>query len=87
MNPARTMKTPNNYKELRAMIQATRDDNGDLIASMPHDAKTPGQRALAKKHGSPRMFAQACVNAIGEISCLEAHTAIAKYKKQWEEAP
>jgi hypothetical protein len=80
------MKTPNNENELRAMIQATRDDNGDLIASMPHDAKTPGQIALKKKHGSPRMFAQACVNAIGEISCLEAHSAISRYKEQWEKA-
>lgn len=70
----------------RQMIEETRADNGDLIASMPHDATNDAQRALAKKHGSPRMFAQSCVNAIGEISCLEAHTAIQKYLKQWEDA-
>ena len=71
-------------EQIRAMIQATRDNNGDLVASMPHDATTPAQEALKKKHGSPRTFAQACVNAIGEISCLEAHRAIADYKAQWD---
>jgi hypothetical protein len=79
-----------NHEEAANMIRQMRDevraDNGDLIASMPHDAKTPGQKKLAKKHGSPRMFAQAVVNAIGEISCLEAHTAIARYKKEWDKA-
>lgn len=53
---------------------------------MPHDAVNSAQRELVFKHGSPRMFAQACINAIGEISCLEAHMAIAKYKKEWEAA-
>jgi hypothetical protein len=71
---------------IRQMRDEVRADNGDMIASMPHDAKTPGQEALKKKHGSPRVFAQACVNAIGEISCLEAHTAIARYKEQWDKA-
>jgi hypothetical protein len=77
------MKTPSN-EEIQAMIQATRDDNGDVIAELPHDATNPAQEALKAKHGSPRSFAQKCVNAIGEISCLEAHAAIAKYRAEWD---
>lgn len=74
-------------KIIRDAIMETRRDNDGLIASMPDASKTSeAQKKLAAKHGSPREFAQACVNAIGEISCLEAHTAIAKYKKQWEAA-
>lgn len=73
-------------KQMAEMIDQIRADNGDLIASMPTDATTPGQEELKRKHGSPRAFAQACNNAIGEISCLEAHTAIAEYKAKWDAA-
>ena len=73
-------------KQMADMIDQIRADNGDLIASMPCDAETPGQEALKAKHGSPRAFAQACNNAIGTISCLEAHTAIAEYKAKWDAA-
>jgi len=76
-----------NTKDLiKAAIDAVREQNGDLIASMPTDATTPGQEALKAEHGSPRAFAQACNNAIGEISCLQAHTAIAEYKAKWDAA-
>ena len=79
--------TQEELKKQRAeMIDQIRADNGDLIASMPTDATTPGQEELKRKHGSPRAFAQACNNAIGEISCLEAHTAIAEYKAKWDAA-
>lgn len=77
------MNTPTK-EQIAAMIQATRDNNGDLVASMPHDATNAAQEALKAKHGSPRAYAQACVNAIGEISCLQAHEAIAKYKAEWD---
>ena len=73
-------------EEIKAAIDAIREDNGDLIASMPTDAATPGQEELKRKHGSPRAFAQACNNAIGEISCLEAHTAIQDYLTKWNAA-
>lgn len=71
-------------KQMAEMIDQIRADNGDLIASMPCDATTPGQEALKAKYGSPRAFAQACNNRIGEISCLEAHTLIAEYKATWD---
>jgi hypothetical protein len=76
-----------NAKELiKSAIDAVREQNGDLIASMPTDATTPGQEELKRKHGSPRAFAQACNNAIGEISCLEAHEAIQDYLAKWNNA-
>jgi len=73
-------------EEIKAAIDAIREDNGDLIASMPTDATTPGQEELKRKHGSPRAFAQACNNAIGTISCLEAHTSIQDYLTKWNAA-
>lgn len=76
----------NMQQQIKAAIDAIRADNGDLIASMPTDATTPGQEELKRKHGSPGVFAQACNNAIGTISCLEAHTAIQKYLNEWNEA-
>ena len=48
---------------IREMVRLTREDNADVIAEMPNKSKTPGQRALQKKHGTPRAFATACVNA------------------------
>lgn len=76
----------NMQQQIKAAIDAIRADNGDLIASMPTDSTTPGQEELKRKHGSPRAFAQACVNAIGTISCLEAHTAIQDYLTKWNAA-
>lgn len=71
---------------IRQAIRATRDDHADVIASMPNEATTAGQRALRKKHGTPRAFARSVVNAIGEISVLEANVAIKKYRDEWEAA-
>jgi hypothetical protein len=77
----------NEYVQLiRRMIEDTRADNEDLIMSLPNKAETDAQRELQAKHGTPREFAQACVNAIGEITCLEAHTAIERMLKRWLEA-
>ncbi len=77
----------NDYQKLyRDSIMEVRRDNEGLVASMPSVAKTEAQKELAKKHGTPREFAQACVNAIGEITCLEAHEAISRYQKKWNAA-
>jgi hypothetical protein len=80
------MNLDNVPEEVRRAIEETRADNADLINEMPNKATSAAQRILQAEHGTPREFAQACVNAIGEITCLEAHTAIQKYRKQWEEA-
>ena len=71
---------------IREAIHQTRDDHADVIAMMPDKATTAGQRALQKKHGTPRAFARAVVNAIGEISILEAQLAIRKYRDEWQAA-
>ena len=71
---------------IRQAIQETRNDHADVIAMMPNEATTAGQRALKKKHGTPRAFARAVVNAIGEISVLEANVAIRKYLDEWKAA-
>ncbi len=49
-------------------------------------ARTPGQKALARKHGTPRQFASAVINAVGEISIDEAEAAIAQYLAEWRAA-
>lgn len=72
--------------QIADMVQELRDHHSELISSMPQDATNVSQMTLKQLHGSPRAFAQACVNAIGEISVLEAHQAIAKYKEEWDEA-
>ena len=56
------------------------------LGALPDKATTAGQRALRKKHGTPRAFASAVVNAIGEISILEAQLAIRKYRDEWQAA-
>lgn len=68
------------------MVRQTQADNRDVISTMPCKAKTKGQRALQKKHGTPKDFARGCISAIGEISPLEAHRAIQKYHAEWEAA-
>ena len=69
-----------------AAIAAIRADSGDIIDAMPDAATTQGQVELMRKHGTPRTFAHACINAIGEISCDEAHASIKKYKTEWDAA-
>jgi hypothetical protein len=48
---------------------------------------TRKQKALAKKHGTPAEFAQACYACVpGDISIDEASAAVAKYNREWAEA-
>lgn len=78
------MKT---YKhQIAEAIRQTRNDHADVIAAMPTKAQTAGQRILQRKHGTPRLFARAAVNAIGEVSVLEANVAIRKYLHEWQAA-
>ena len=74
------------WNHVRAQIAAARDDFSDVIAAMPNRATNGQQRSLQRKHGTPRAFARAVVNAIGEISVLEAGIAIRKYRDEWEAA-
>jgi|HubBroStandDraft_4_1064222.scaffolds.fasta_scaffold162750_3 hypothetical protein len=47
---------------------------------------TTGQRKLMKAHGTPKDFALACADAIGEISVAEAHKAALKYELEYRAA-
>lgn len=67
-------------------IESAKDDHADIVASMPDKAKTPGQRRLMRKHGTPKVFAAGVVDCIGEISVLEANLAIRKYRDEWNAA-
>ena len=71
------------YRQLKLGAQAS---FAGIIVAMPNVAATDGQRALEAKHGTPRQFAQAVVNAIGEISSDEADAAIQKYLDEWRRA-
>lgn len=47
---------------------------------------TDAQKELLRKHGNPLVFENAIISAIGEISIYEAQNAIAKYRRDWDEA-
>lgn len=47
---------------------------------------TPQQLELKRKHGTVEEFTDAVINAIGEISVMEAQAAIVKYRQEWREA-
>lgn len=57
-----------------------------LTQHLPSKPSNKAQRNLAKKHGTPREFAEAVLAALGEISVSEADAAIARYLTQWNEA-
>lgn len=57
-----------------------------MYDSLTDRAVTRGQSVLRKKHGTPKEFARACADAVGEISVAEAHTAVEKYVKEYEAA-
>lgn len=48
-----------------------------------HEALTPAQERLYKKHGTPHQFAGAVQRALGEISLDEAREAVDKYNSEW----
>lgn len=68
----------------------------------PHKHKLPGgwlrqglgslvlsgaQEALAKKHGTPAEFAEACYKAVPyDVSMDEARAAVDRYQKEWDAA-
>ena len=53
---------------------------------LPDKAETPGQVALEAKHGTPKAFAEACAQAVGEISINNAVAAVERYADEWRAA-
>jgi len=60
--------------------------NNILFNALPDKASTEGQTKLRLAHGTPKEFARACIEAIGDISELEARNAVAKYLDEWNKA-
>lgn len=71
---------------IKRMVEATREQQRALTVGLPRFPKTKGQLELRKKHGTPTEFAEACVQAIGEISVRQASQAIDKYLAEWKAA-
>ncbi len=69
-----------------AMVREARASASDLPHGLPDVASTPGQTALEAKNGTPKAFAELCVQAIGDISPAEARTAVARYLEEWRAA-
>lgn len=56
------------------------------IELLDNEPLTDAQVRLKRKHGTPKQFADAVFNAVGDISIAEARAAIDKYNKEWFEA-
>lgn len=69
-----------------AMVREARASLADLPKGLPDVAETPGQRELQAKHGTPKAFAEACIQAVGEISPAEARGAVSRYLEEWRAA-
>lgn len=52
-------------------------------ALLPDTALTPAQLELARAHGTPLAFSEACADALGEISWDEAEEAVREYLDHW----
>ena len=57
-----------------------------MPTDLPAKAETPGQAALEAKHGTPKVFAEACARAVGEISINQAVDAVERYAAEWRAA-
>lgn len=67
-------------------INQAQKDGSWIYENMPRRTQTEGQEKLLKLHCSPYTFGKACVQAIGEISILEAQAAAEKYLREWNAA-
>lgn len=55
-----------------------------MLDVLPDRAENNMQRALQKKHGTPREFAENVLDTLGEISWDETCDAIRKYYDEWK---
>lgn len=68
------------------LIERAQTEMWKCSGRLSFEAKTPGQKRLQKKHGTPREFAGVCIHALGDISIDECHKAIREYQREWEAA-
>lgn len=72
--------------QILTLIRAARAAHRAHFATLTNRATSKAQKQLARKHGTPKAFAQSCTMALGEISINEVNSAIAKYLDEWEAA-
>lgn len=73
--------------QLFKIVGDARDSLRRTTKSLPNRAKTKRQRQLVARHGSPRAFANAVIDAVGTISRWEAVEAIWNYMEEWNARP
>lgn len=75
-------ESPSRAVVLNSILEA-RQEASEILKDLPQAATSPRQLHLMHQHGTPHEFAKACIEAIGEISILEALVAIRKYADEW----
>lgn len=75
-----------NLTTLRHAIKHAQSHSSNQFKHLPDKPRTPHQRRLALKHGSPRQFAIDASQAIGDVSPAEASKAITNYLHQWNQS-
>lgn len=86
MRLARKM-TQSDFREIaREMVNDARASLADLPNGLPDSPFTDGQYRLAARSGTPKTFARNIIQLVGEISPIEARTAVARYLEEWNAA-
>lgn len=67
-------------------LTASRRRYRRIAERLPSVASTKGQMFLVRKHGTPKEFAAAAADQIGEISVNEWEAVVNKYLEEWDEA-
>ena len=72
-------------RDLDFMLEQFRQSCCHLVARMDTQPNSKGQESMVRLNGSPRAYAQAQINGVGNITFAEAHDAILRYEKAWED--
>ena len=74
------------HREVADAVTQAHKDAKWIYEKMPRRSQNEAQEKLMRQHGSPYEFGKGCVEAIGEISILEAQQAAEKYLREWRSA-
>ena len=86
MSLERKMTQTDFRKIAKEMVDDARASLADLPNGLPDSPTNDGQYALAAKHGTPKQFARSIIQAVGEISPLDARIAVTRYLPEWNQA-
>lgn len=79
-------RPPSYIDDILLQLAEFKDGFRTIFDDMPDEAVNDAQRKLQAKHGTPREFAKALVEAIPTISGDEAHFHMRRYRAEWEAA-